>query len=82
MKTAEKVFAHDRHWREAKPDERRLIFDECVTDLRKREEVSLAFRVLLMTDRRSRVAGKKHHDSSNPPAAAGHFSLDSMESST
>ncbi len=40
MKTAEKAFAHDRHWREAKPDERRLFLDESITDLRHREEVS------------------------------------------
>lgn len=40
MKTADKVFARDRHWREAKLDERRLILEEYVTDLRKREEVS------------------------------------------
>ena len=40
MKTADKVFANDRHWREAKSDERRLILEEYVTDLRKREEVS------------------------------------------
>lgn len=40
MKIADRVFANDRHWREAKPDERRMILEEYVTDLRKREEVS------------------------------------------
>ncbi|KAK8843487.1 hypothetical protein IAR55_007146 [Kwoniella newhampshirensis] len=38
MKTANEVFALDRHWREALEDERRLILEEYVDDLRRAEE--------------------------------------------
>ena len=50
IKTADQVFSHDKHWREAKPDERRLILEEFVTDLRNREEVSRSWNACL-TDR-------------------------------
>ncbi|ORX38961.1 hypothetical protein BD324DRAFT_617994 [Kockovaella imperatae] len=39
-KTANEVFARDKHWREAKPDERILILEEFTTALRQREEES------------------------------------------
>lgn len=42
IKTADQVFAKERHWREATAEERRLLVDEFVTDLRRREEVSKA----------------------------------------
>ncbi|WVR09199.1 hypothetical protein IAU60_006261 [Kwoniella sp. DSM 27419] len=38
MKTAERVFAGDRYWREAQYDERALILEEYVDDLRRMEE--------------------------------------------
>lgn len=60
MKTAQKVFAHDRHWREAKPDERRLILEEYVTGLRKREEVNRLLETSLMPDLRARVTSPKY----------------------
>ncbi|WVF65736.1 hypothetical protein IAT40_000468 [Kwoniella sp. CBS 6097] len=38
MKTAERVFEGDRYWREAQYDERALILEEYVDDLRRMEE--------------------------------------------
>ena len=38
MKTADRVFARERAWREAKPDERALVLEEYTRDLLKREE--------------------------------------------
>ncbi|OCF44951.1 pre-mRNA-processing factor 40 [Kwoniella heveanensis CBS 569] len=38
MKTAERVFESDRYWREAQYDERALILEEYVDDLRRMEE--------------------------------------------
>ncbi|WWC91393.1 uncharacterized protein L201_006337 [Kwoniella dendrophila CBS 6074] len=38
MKTAERVFQNNRYWREAQYDERALILDEYVDDLRRMEE--------------------------------------------
>jgi pre-mRNA-processing factor 40 len=40
IKTADPLFANDRHWREAQPDERRLILDEYTGELRHREEAA------------------------------------------
>lgn len=40
MKTAEKVFARDRSWREAEVDERAMILEEYTKDMRIKEEVS------------------------------------------
>ncbi|TXT13587.1 hypothetical protein VHUM_00954 [Vanrija humicola] len=37
MKTADKVFASDKYWRRAKPDERRFILEEYTSKLRARE---------------------------------------------
>ncbi|WWC64207.1 uncharacterized protein I303_106815 [Kwoniella dejecticola CBS 10117] len=40
MKTADQVFANNKYWREAQFDERALILDEYVDDLRRMEESS------------------------------------------
>ncbi|WVQ81638.1 hypothetical protein IAT38_003762 [Cryptococcus sp. DSM 104549] len=37
MKTADKVFAKDKYWKEAMPDERRVILEEYVEELRRSE---------------------------------------------
>lgn len=39
IKTADKVFAKDRNWRELPADDRQMIFDEYVKELRQSEEV-------------------------------------------
>ena len=38
MKTADRVYARDRTWRDARPDERKIILDEYVAELRKHEQ--------------------------------------------
>ncbi|KAK4685027.1 pre-mRNA-processing factor 40, partial [Tremellales sp. Uapishka_1] len=40
IKTANRVFARDRHWREAQIDEQRLILEEFVDDVRKQQEAA------------------------------------------
>ncbi|ORY29117.1 hypothetical protein BCR39DRAFT_532681 [Naematelia encephala] len=40
MKTAEKVMAHDRHWRELHPDDRRAVLEEYVQGLKNKEEAA------------------------------------------
>ena len=40
IKTADRVFARDRNWREAEPNERRLILEEYTTDRLRREEAA------------------------------------------
>lgn len=37
LKTADKMFASDKHWRRARPDERRLLLDEYTAELRTHE---------------------------------------------
>lgn len=37
IKTADRVFARERIWRDTKPEERRMILDEYVSDLRRKE---------------------------------------------
>lgn len=38
MKTADRVFARERVWRDTKPEERRLILDEYVSELKRKEQ--------------------------------------------
>jgi len=40
MKTASEVFKRDRHWREAKSDEQRMLLEEWTTEQRRKQEVS------------------------------------------
>ena len=40
VKTASEVFKRDRHWREAQPEEQRMLLDEWTTDQRRKQEVS------------------------------------------
>jgi len=40
MKTAAEVFKRDKHWREAKGDEQRMLLEEWTTEQRRKQEVS------------------------------------------
>lgn len=40
MKTADLIYRSDRHWREAQPEERRMILEEYTSELGRKEDVS------------------------------------------
>jgi pre-mRNA-processing factor 40 len=40
VKTASEVFKRDRHWREAQPEEQRMLLDEWTIEQRRKQEVS------------------------------------------
>ena len=83
-KTADVVFSRDRNWREARPDERRMILEDYTSDFRRREEVSPAITrscAYLLSDCESRVANSEYPEFGFPYPSVGYYCRDTLASS-